>query len=101
LFHPVPLLIENLNRLSQSAPLSAGDWNIPPEKAAIVPIKQRGQLQPAGFFVVGLNPHRRYHPEYSGFVDLLSGQIAAGLANARAYEAEPQARGSPGGNRPG
>jgi len=53
-----------------------------------VPIRQQGQEQPAGFFVVGTNPYRRYDSAYSGFVDLLAGQIAAGLGNARAYEAE-------------
>ena len=54
----------------------------------VVPIRQQGQEQPAGFLVAGINPYRRYDAAYSGFVDLLAGQIAAGLANARAYEAE-------------
>ena len=53
-----------------------------------MPIKQQGQEQPAGFFVVGVNPYRRYRSPYSGFVDLLAGQISAALGNARAYEAE-------------
>jgi signal transduction histidine kinase len=70
------------------SPLPMGDWNKPPQRAAIVPIKQQGQEQPAGFFVVGINPYRHYDAAYSGFVDLLAGQIAAGIGNARAYEAE-------------
>jgi signal transduction histidine kinase len=65
-----------------------GDWNKPPERAAMVPIKQQGQEQPAGFFVVGTNPYRRFDGAYAGFIDLLTIQIAAGIGNARAYEAE-------------
>ncbi len=72
----------------KSASPPMGDWNRAPEKAAIVPIKQQGQEQPAGFFVVGTNPYRRYDTAYAGFIDLLAGQIAAGIGNARAYEAE-------------
>ena len=65
-----------------------GDWNKQVKQAAIVPIKRQGQEKPAGFFIAGINPYRHYDSAYSGFVDLLSGQIAAGINNARAYEAE-------------
>lgn len=58
------------------------------EQAAVVPIKQQGQDEPASVFIVGLNPYRHYDSAYSGFITLLSGQLAAGLGNARAYEAE-------------
>jgi PAS domain S-box-containing protein len=85
---PAPRLIEDLSEQRQAAPLPAGDWNRPAGQAAIVPIRQQGQEQPAGFFIVGMNPYRRFDSAYSGFVDLLAGQIAAGLANARAYDAE-------------
>jgi len=87
--HPASRL-EYLAERRQSAPVPVGDWNKPPEEAAIVPIKQQGQEEPAGFFVVGLNPYRRYDAAYSGFIDLLAGQIAAGLGNARAYDAARQ-----------
>jgi signal transduction histidine kinase len=68
--------------------LPAGDWIKPAEQAAIVPIRQPGQGSPAGFFVAGVNPYRRYDAAYNGFIDLLAGQIAAALGNARAYDAE-------------
>src|SRR6202000_555775 len=35
-----------------------------------------------------LNPYRQLDANYSGFIDLVAGQIAAGIANARAYEEE-------------
>ncbi len=85
---PTSRLIESLAEQSKMSPLPAGDWNMPVEQAAIVPIKQQGQEDPAGVFIVGTNPYRRYDSAYSGFITLLSGQLAAGLGNARAYEAE-------------
>jgi PAS domain S-box-containing protein len=86
--HPAPRLIEDLPRRCNFAAIPTGDWNKPVEQAVLVPIRQQGQERPAGFMVVGTNPYRRYDAAYSGFVDLLSGQIAAALANARVYEAE-------------
>jgi signal transduction histidine kinase len=86
--NPATRLIEHSAGPSEAAPPPAGDWSKPAERAAVVPIKQQGQERPAGFFVAGTNPYRRYDTAYSGFVDLLAGQIAAGLGNARAYEQE-------------
>jgi signal transduction histidine kinase/FixJ family two-component response regulator len=68
--------------------LPAGRWSIPPRLAVVVPISSPGQEQPAGFLVAGLNPFRPFDAGYSGFVGLVAGQIAASLANARAYEDE-------------
>ena len=69
-------------------PMPKGAWEKPPEQAAIVPIRQQGHERPAGFFVVGINPYRRFDADYRGFVDLISGQVAAALSNAGAYEEE-------------
>ena len=60
-----------------------GAWNKPVEQAAIVPLKQQGPEQPAGFFVAGINPYRRYRPSYRGFVELLASQISAALGMPR------------------
>jgi signal transduction histidine kinase len=87
LLRPSSRLI-GLDQQGKLAPLPTGDWNKPPQTAVIVPIKQQGQEQPAGFFVVGTNPYRHYDTAYSGFIELLAGQLAAGLGNARAYEGE-------------
>jgi signal transduction histidine kinase len=87
LLHPAQFRMENLAELRAVAPLPTGDWTKSVQEAAIVPIKEQGQETPAGFFVVGLNPYRRYDASYGGFIDLLAGQIAAGLGNARAYDA--------------
>jgi len=73
---------------SVAVPLPAGAWEKSPTHAAIVPIKQQAYDRPAGFLVVGLNPYRRYDKDYAGFVELVAGQMAAGIASARTHEAE-------------
>ena len=50
---------------------------------SLVPAK----ADPAGVFIAGLNPHRPLDDSLRSFVDLFVGQLAAGLANAGAYEA--------------
>jgi signal transduction histidine kinase/response regulator of citrate/malate metabolism len=66
----------------------AGPWGKAPSHAIVMPIAQQGQKRPAGVFIAGLNPFRPFDAEYQSFVTLLVGQIAAGLANAHAYEEE-------------
>ncbi len=79
-------LVENLEE--RFGILPAGAWEKPPTRALLVPIKRQGQDAPAGMLVAALNPYRQLDASYIGFVDLIAGQIAAGLANARAYEEE-------------
>jgi signal transduction histidine kinase len=66
----------------------AGAWDKPPAQAAIVPVAGQGQNTAAGFLVVGINPYRRFDDSYGGFLSLMAGQIASGIANATAYEDE-------------
>ncbi len=66
--------------------LPAGAWDRPPEKLLLVPFGQESAQ--AGFMVVGLNPYRPVDQVYTGFIDLLAGQVGAALATARAYDAE-------------
>ena len=82
-----PILVESLT--DEFADLPTGAWDRPPEKALIVPLAQQTlDKAAAGFMIVGLNPYRTVEQGYEGFVGLLAGQIAAALANARAYEEE-------------
>ena len=66
----------------------SGPWATPPRSAIVTPIPGQGQAGAAGVFIAGVNPHRPCDDAYRSFLALLVGQIAAGLANARAYEAE-------------
>ena len=86
LSHAEARVVEDLaNRFSN---LPAGAWDKAPTSAVIVPIAQHGQAQPAGVMIVGTNPYRPLDDTYKDFINLLAGQIAAGLADVRAYEEE-------------
>jgi PAS domain S-box-containing protein len=69
-------------------PLPAGAWDRPPNQAVVLPLAPQGETGRAGVLVVGLNPYRLYGADYESFLGLVAGQIAAGIANAHAYEEE-------------
>lgn len=83
-----PRTIQIANLAQRFDELPQGLWTKPPRDGIVVPIAQQGQAHPAGFFVVGINPFRPFDAAYEGFLELLAGQIAAGISSARAYEAE-------------
>ena len=68
--------------------LPSGAWDVPPRSAVLAPIPQQGQKQPAGVMIIGANPYRPVDDSYHGFINLLAGQIAAGLSDIRSYEKE-------------
>ena len=70
------------------APLPSGAWQRPSRQAVAVPIVPPGQTGPAGMLIAGLNPLRLFDEEYQEFLHLVSGQIAASIAHAQAYEEE-------------
>ncbi|MFE9674519.1 SpoIIE family protein phosphatase [Streptomyces sp. NPDC006259] len=67
--------------------LPQGEWPEPPTQALVVPLLQQGSA-PYGFLVAGLNRYRPLGASYRGFVELVAGHIAAGIASARSYEAQ-------------
>jgi PAS domain S-box-containing protein len=69
-------------------PLPPSPYDTVPRQAVLTLLAKQGQKRPAGFMIAALNPFRRFASAYAGFVDLLAGQIAASLDNARAYEDE-------------
>jgi PAS domain S-box-containing protein len=78
-----PAIITNL-----PADLPYGAWQHPPHQAIVMPIVASGDTGKAGILVAGLNPFRLLDDNYQGFLELVSGQIAASIANAQAYEEE-------------
>lgn len=70
------------------ADLPTGAWDTPPRQVVAVPIAQQGQDRPAGVLIAGINPYRPYTTDYAGFIELVAGQIASAVANAKAYEEE-------------
>ena len=57
-------------------------------RAVVLPIAKPGQDRLAGFLVAGISPRRALDEQYHAFLDLVAGQIATAIANARAYEEE-------------
>ncbi|HSY38095.1 MAG TPA: ATP-binding protein, partial [Polyangia bacterium] len=80
----VPVVVD----LDATVPWPRGNWPRSPDRALVVPIPEQGQTRPAGVFIAGLNVHRPLDDAYRAFIRLFVGQLTAGLANARAYEAE-------------
>ncbi|WP_018684900.1 SpoIIE family protein phosphatase [Actinokineospora enzanensis] len=69
------------------AGLPSGGWSEPPTQALVVPLPQQGG-SPYGFMVAGLNRYRPLDDAYRGFVDLVAGHLAAGIASARSYRVQ-------------
>ncbi|QNN51549.1 SpoIIE family protein phosphatase [Nocardioides mesophilus] len=68
--------------------LPSGAWPEPPLRALAVQLLAPSQTSPYGFLVVGLNRYRPLDEGYRSFVQLVAGQLAAALTDARAYEFE-------------
>jgi len=68
--------------------LPTGAWDRPPARAAVLPIAPTGETGRAGFLVAGLNPFRLLDDGYLGFLELVSGQVSAGIGNVEAYQQE-------------
>jgi signal transduction histidine kinase len=89
-----PIVVTDL--AARFADLPHGGWELPPREALVVPIARQGgddvsgdeHARNAGFFVAGLNPFRPLDASYRGFLGLVAGQLAGGIASARGYEAE-------------
>jgi PAS domain S-box-containing protein len=74
--------------LEQDERLPCGDWQKPPMAAAVLPIAASGSGVFAGALVVGLNRYRQVDDGYRRFLELVTSGVAAGIANAEAYEQE-------------
>ena len=68
--------------------LPSGAWDRPPQHAVALPLPRQGETGRTGVLVVGLNRYRQFDAAYEGFLGLVAGQVAAGIANAHAYEIE-------------
>ncbi|HEX6320675.1 MAG TPA: ATP-binding protein [Burkholderiales bacterium] len=78
--------VGNLGGLFRAVP--AGPWPEPPASAMVLPLMDRGQDRPSGALVLGISSRVLFDESYRGFFDLVAGQLAASIANARASEEE-------------
>ncbi len=60
----------------------------PVSGSVVLPLTGGAGSDPVGALVVGVNPNRALDAEYRSFHELLAGQVAAAVVNARAYAAE-------------
>jgi signal transduction histidine kinase len=79
-------VIENLAEIL--GPLPGGSWPVGAESGIVIPMTPPGHAQPAGFLVSGVSPRKRLDASYRTFLELVNGQIATAVAEARAYEEE-------------
>jgi signal transduction histidine kinase len=56
--------------------------------AIALPVAAAGQERPYGVLIAGVSPRLALDDAYRGFLDLIAGQVATGIANAEAYDAE-------------
>jgi GAF domain-containing protein len=80
------VLVEDLHE--RFGELPAGAWDEPPALGAVVPLPSATPGSPYGFLVVGINPFRPWEQGYADFLELVAGQIAADVTDARAFELE-------------
>lgn len=69
-------------------PLPGGPWPAGAESGIVLPLAIPGQPLPAGFMVAGISPRKRLDSGYRSFFELVVGQIATAIAEARAYQEE-------------
>ncbi len=79
-------VVDNLQKKVGIMPVGA--WKVPPNKAIILPIAQRGQKDAYGLLVIGVNPFRILDDKYISFFELIGDQIVTSLANVHAMEEE-------------
>ena len=78
--------IDDLQRLDFAVPRVT--WPGQARRAVVLPLTGAGQERLLGFLIAGVSPRRPFDEAYAAFVDLVGGQLATGVANAQAYEAE-------------
>ena len=80
-------LVDNLDTYTSHPPAPSSTRRAP-RKAVVLPVARPGQTQPYGFLVAGISAHLPFDDAYASFLDLVAGQVAMAIANARAHEEE-------------
>jgi PAS domain S-box-containing protein len=75
-----------LNQLGVHLP--GGFWGESPTELVLLPISQTGPASGMGVLVAGVNRHKKLDEDYRGFLNLVAGQIAKSVADARVLDGE-------------
>jgi PAS domain S-box-containing protein len=70
------------------ADLPHGCWTEPPTTAVIVPLAASNKARAYGFLVTGVNRYRPLDEDYRDFLELVAGQLASAITDARAFDFE-------------
>jgi PAS domain S-box-containing protein len=81
-----PTLASDLEHQFPSLP--SGAWKTSPHSAMVLPVLMPGSDRPRAVFVAAVSPMRALDDDYRTFFELVASQIASGLADAEALEAE-------------
>ncbi len=68
--------------------VTGGPFGDPVTEAVVLPLAGGGGREPVGALLVGVSPARRLDEEYRTFHELLAGQVAGAVVDARAYAGE-------------
>jgi PAS domain S-box-containing protein len=68
--------------------LPGGFWGVNPTDLILLPVTQTGQESGMGVLVAGVNCHKKLDEDYRGFLNLVAGQIAKSVADARLVDEE-------------
>jgi PAS domain S-box-containing protein len=68
--------------------LPGGFWGVNPSDLILLPITQTGHESGIGVLVAGVNCHKKLDEDYRGFLNLVAGQIAKSIADARLVDEE-------------
>ena len=68
--------------------LPGGPRSKTPNEAMIVPLRAASQERASAFLVAGISSNRAFTDSYRGFFELVAGQAAAAISNAKAYAEE-------------
>ncbi|MGY1810410.1 ATP-binding protein [Blastococcus sp. SYSU D00669] len=68
--------------------IPGGPWGDPVREAVALPLSGGRDGDPVGLLVAGVSPNRALDAEYRSFHELLAGQFAGAVVNARAFAAE-------------
>ncbi len=82
------VVVDDLERRFTDLP--TGCWPEPPLSAVLLPLAQSSQAPPYGFLVAGVNRYRPLDDGYRDFLELLAGQLAGTINDARAFDFERQ-----------
>jgi PAS domain S-box-containing protein len=78
-------VVDDLGRFDA---LPSGAWKAAPASAIVLPVLLPGQEHPRAILVAAVSPMRALDDDYRTFFGLVATQIASGLADAQAIEAE-------------